>query len=66
MFSYDNCCCYSHGALRASIWELNIKPRLLAEDKGLEPSLGFLTHAFQTCALGRYASTASLITTILG
>ena len=28
----------------------------LAEDEGFEPSIGFPIHAFQACALGRYAN----------
>ena len=28
----------------------------MAEDEGFEPSVGFPTHAFQACALGRYAN----------
>ena len=28
----------------------------LAEDEGFEPSVGHPTHAFQACALGRYAN----------
>jgi hypothetical protein len=27
-----------------------------AEDEGFEPSVGHPTHAFQACALGRYAN----------
>jgi hypothetical protein len=27
-----------------------------AEDEGFEPSIGFPIHAFQACALGRYAN----------
>ena len=29
---------------------------VLAEDEGFEPSIGFPIHAFQACALGRYAN----------
>ncbi len=29
---------------------------VLAEDEGFEPSVGHPTHAFQACALGRYAN----------
>lgn len=29
---------------------------IVAEDEGFEPSVGFPTHAFQACALGRYAN----------
>jgi hypothetical protein len=28
----------------------------MAEDEGFEPSVGCPTHAFQACALGRYAN----------
>ena len=28
----------------------------MAEDEGFEPSIGFPIHAFQACALGRYAN----------
>ena len=31
-------------------------PKGLAEDEGFEPSIGFPIHAFQACALGRYAN----------
>jgi hypothetical protein len=31
-----------------------------AEDEGFEPSVGFPTHAFQACALGRYANPPEL------
>ena len=30
--------------------------QVLAEDEGFEPSIGFPIHAFQACALGRYAN----------
>ncbi len=30
--------------------------KILAEDEGFEPSIGFPIHAFQACALGRYAN----------
>ena len=30
--------------------------QILAEDEGFEPSIGFPIHAFQACALGRYAN----------
>ncbi|MFM1760115.1 MAG: hypothetical protein RLY75_1386, partial [Pseudomonadota bacterium] len=33
---------------------------VLAEDEGFEPSVGFPTHAFQACALGRYANPPEL------
>jgi hypothetical protein len=29
---------------------------MMAEDEGFEPSIGFPIHAFQACALGRYAN----------
>ncbi len=32
---------------------INLDP---AEDEGFEPSIGFPIHAFQACALGRYAN----------
>ena len=31
-----------------------------AEDEGFEPSIGFPIHAFQACALGRYANPPAL------
>jgi hypothetical protein len=33
-----------------------------AEDEGFEPSIGFPIHAFQACALGRYANPPALET----
>ena len=30
--------------------------KFMAEDEGFEPSIGFPIHAFQACALGRYAN----------
>ena len=33
---------------------------LIAEDEGFEPSIGFPIHAFQACALGRYANPPEL------
>ena len=33
---------------------------LVAEDEGFEPSIGFPIHAFQACALGRYANPPAL------
>ena len=33
----------------------------LAEDEGFEPSVGCPTHAFQACALGRYANPPVLL-----
>ena len=35
---------------------------ILAEDEGFEPSVGHPTHAFQACALGRYANPPLLLT----
>ena len=32
-----------------------------AEDEGFEPSVGCPTHAFQACALGRYANPPVLL-----
>jgi hypothetical protein len=32
----------------------------MAEDEGFEPSIGFPIHAFQACALGRYANPPDL------
>jgi hypothetical protein len=34
---------------------------MLAEDEGFEPSVGCPTHAFQACALGRYANPPLLL-----
>ena len=34
--------------------------QLRAEDEGFEPSIGFPIHAFQACALGRYANPPAL------
>ncbi len=34
----------------------------MAEDEGFEPSVGCPTHAFQACALGRYANPPVLLT----
>ena len=34
----------------------------MAEDEGFEPSVGCPTHAFQACALGRYANPPLLLT----
>ena len=34
--------------------------RIGAEDEGFEPSIGFPIHAFQACALGRYANPPAL------
>ena len=33
----------------------------MAEDEGFEPSVGHPTHAFQACALGRYANPPVLL-----
>jgi hypothetical protein len=35
---------------------LALKYLKMAEDEGFEPSVGCPTHAFQACALGRYAN----------
>ena len=37
-----------------------------AEDEGFEPSVGCPTHAFQACALGRYANPPVLLTRLKG
>ena len=37
-----------------------------AEDEGFEPSVGCPTHAFQACALGRYANPPLLLTRLKG
>ena len=39
---------------------------MLAEDEGFEPSVGCPTHAFQACALGRYANPPVLLTRLKG
>ena len=39
-------------------YEISLK---LAEDEGFEPSVGHPTHAFQACALGRYANPPVLL-----
>ena len=39
---------------------------ILAEDEGFEPSVGCPTHAFQACALGRYANPPVLLTRLKG
>ena len=39
---------------------------LVAEDEGFEPSVGCPTHAFQACALGRYANPPLLLTRLKG
>ena len=36
--------------------KLSTRRENLAEDEGFEPSVGCPTHAFQACALGRYAN----------
>ena len=41
-----------------NFWDIS---RLLAEDEGFEPSVGHPTHAFQACALGRYANPPVLL-----
>ena len=38
----------------------------MAEDEGFEPSVGFPTHAFQACALGRYANPPLLLARLKG
>ena len=38
----------------------------MAEDEGFEPSVGHPTHAFQACALGRYANPPVLLTRLKG
>jgi hypothetical protein len=35
---------------------LRVALGVMAEDEGFEPSIGFPIHAFQACALGRYAN----------
>ena len=40
--------------------------QVLAEDEGFEPSVGCPTHAFQACALGRYANPPVLLTRLKG
>ncbi len=40
-------------SMNVNFW---VVPRNLAEDEGFEPSIGFPIHAFQACALGRYAN----------
>ena len=40
--------------------------RRAAEDEGFEPSVGCPTHAFQACALGRYANPPVLLTRLKG
>jgi hypothetical protein len=37
----------------------------MAEDEGFEPSVGFPTHAFQACALGRYANPPAFLQQLL-
>jgi hypothetical protein len=37
-----------------------------AEDEGFEPSVGCPTHAFQACALGRYANPPVLLNRVKG
>ena len=39
---------------------------VMAEDEGFEPSVGCPTHAFQACALGRYANPPVLLTRLKG
>ena len=40
--------------------------QLAAEDEGFEPSVGCPTHAFQACALGRYANPPLFLTRLKG
>ena len=44
----------------------NSKSYFSAEDEGFEPSVGCPTHAFQACALGRYANPPLLLTRLKG
>ena len=37
-----------------------------AEDEGFEPSIGLPIHAFQACALGRYANPPVLLAGLKG
>ena len=37
------------------------KRQFVAVDEGFEPSVGHPTHAFQACALGRYANPPVLL-----
>ncbi len=39
---------------------------MLAEDEGFEPSIGCPIHAFQACALGRYANPPEEVNSIGG
>ena len=39
---------------------------VLAEDEGFEPSIGCPIHAFQACALGRYANPPEEVNSIGG
>jgi hypothetical protein len=52
-------CAISREWLSARFW-LEVSPQAVevcvAEDEGFEPSIGFPIHAFQACALGRYAN----------
>ena len=34
---------------------ISLRLLMMAEVEGFEPSIGFPIHAFQACALGRYA-----------
>jgi hypothetical protein len=38
------------------MWQGFLGNEKMAEDEGFEPSVGCPTHAFQACALGRYAN----------
>jgi hypothetical protein len=44
----------------------SLGPNQTAEDEGFEPSVGCPTHAFQACALGRYANPPLLRTRLKG
>ena len=41
---------------RLRSWYVSVFFYLRAEDEGFEPSIGCPIHAFQACALGRYAN----------
>ena len=44
------------GKSQGSSRKLSPRRQKMAEDEGFEPSVGCPTHAFQACALGRYAN----------
>ncbi len=47
--------------MTTSFWgNSTIEIVFFAEDEGFEPSIGFPIHAFQACALGRYANPPEL------